>query len=472
MLLLVNWSFDRGFLQYVNKVEQAAHNNLISELAEIYGKDGDWESLRDNKRLWQELHISSFMKVPQVKERLGEIGVNVDEKRIETFRKKRERKALFERHRDRSGFSRHGRGPKPRSTLLDLDKRPIVGRAQSLTELKLLDIEVDGKTIGYLGIPPRKKLADTHDLHFSEQIGRSFILIALLAIVISVIVSLPLSRQLVKPVKSLTKATEKLTAGDYSTRIEVSSSDELGKLSNDFNTLARTLEQNEKTRQQWIADISHELRTPLAVLRGEVEALQDGVRQPTQERLNSLHNEVMNLNRLIEDLYELSMSDIGALSYRKQEVELSELIDSSVNMFHEEFEQKGVSLEFSRADVETLTVFADPDRLRQLFSNLLTNSLRYTDAGGKLEIVLGRDSGKAIIQFADSTPGVSTEDLPKLFERLYRVDNSRSRSTGGAGLGLSICKNIVEAHDGVIVAEKSTLGGLIIKIELPEAANL
>ena len=218
--------------------------------------------------------------------------------------------------------------------------------------------------------------------------------------------------------------------------------------------------------QQWIADISHELRTPLSVLRAEIEALQDGVRQMTPERLNSLHSEVMNLNRLVNDLYELSMSDIGALNYQKQLIDVSETLNKTLESHQDEFDSKNITVAFE-PDSKPRQINADPERLQQLFSNLLINTLRYTDAGGKLEIKLDRDKSRVLIIFEDSAPGVPDDDIPHLFERLYRVESSRNRETGGTGLGLAICKNIVEAHEGNIVAETSTLGGLKITIDLP-----
>lgn len=478
MLLFMSWSFDRGFLEYVNTVELEGHNNLVLELAELYREEGSWESLRNNKRRWRELHISSFLKVRFIRERLeqakredgDEFAIKPDKEYPTT--KQRMDFRTNEKHRVKRWMSdrarHHGRQVRTRAILLDKDKNYVVGRRQPLENAELHAIMLDEELVGYLAIPPRKKLSDIHDLRFSKNVGRSFSFIALLTIVISVLVALPLARQLVKPVKSLTEAVRRLAAGEYSTRIPVESNDELGQLSQDFNSLAKSLEQNEKARQQWIADISHELRTPLSVLRGEIEALQDGIRQPSSERLASLHSEVMNLNRLIEDLYELSMSDIGALSYQKQLIDLKQLLESTIKIFSEEFSEKGLSINFS-CDDEKVQVFADPDRLQQLFSNLLTNSLRYTDEDGQLQVLLKQTKDCVLIEFNDSEPGVGDDELLQLFERLYRVETSRSRATGGAGLGLSICKNIVDAHDGSIKAESSSLGGVLIKIQLPRA---
>jgi two-component system sensor histidine kinase BaeS len=231
--------------------------------------------------------------------------------------------------------------------------------------------------------------------------------------------------------------------------------------------MALTLEKNEQARRQWVADISHELRTPIAVLRGELEALLDGIRTITPETIQSLHAEAMRLNRLVDDLYQLSLSDIGALTYRKENLDLVEVLRDSIESYRTEFGRKGIIVTKDLPREREIMVFADRERLNQLFANVLENSLRYTDRGGELVIGLTFTEGHITIEFQDSTPGVPEEELDRLFERLYRVEGSRSRTSGGAGLGLAISKDIVEAHEGTISAHPSPLGGLLIRITFP-----
>jgi two-component system sensor histidine kinase BaeS len=185
--------------------------------------------------------------------------------------------------------------------------------------------------------------------------------------------------------------------------------------------------------------------------------------------VDNLHSEVINLDRLVNDLHELSMSDIGALSYHKQRINLISILGQHVSIYHESFEDKHIKLDTNWSEKKPIFVLADQDRIGQLFSNLLTNSLRYSEENGKLEINVKEIAGSVLIQFNDSAPSVADEDIIKLFDRLFRVDSSRSRVTGGTGLGLAICKNIIEAHLGEITAEKSPLGGLQINIKLPLA---
>jgi len=216
-----------------------------------------------------------------------------------------------------------------------------------------------------------------------------------------------------------------------------------------------------------IADISHELRTPIAILRGEIEAIIDGIRQADDKSMESLHQEVLQLNRLVDDLYELSLSDLGALNYRKTEVDVCEVIDSVIEHFEESFRQKHIQIKSNINKHKSILFNADPDRLHQLLSNLLKNSLSYTNPQGLLEIDIQESDSQFTINLKDSAPGVLTEDLPKLFDRLYRAESSRNRATGGAGLGMAIVKNIVEAHQGTVSALSSPLGGLWIKINFP-----
>jgi two-component system sensor histidine kinase BaeS len=453
MLVLMKWSFDRGFLQYVNTVEKEAQNILLETLVEEYRIQGNWDFLRDNHRRWSELVFSSFMTTPTVKGRMTREGMSTD---------LRPRSDVDQDKSPRRRFRYE-----PRTILLDKDRSVIAGYVRNINTFVQIPIKSGNDTVGYLGIFPVTGLYDMHDLRFTREQGRAFSMIALVVVVILTLITLPLSRHLVKPIKSITAATRELASGKYDVRIADDYNDELGLLTRDFNILAKTLEKNESARRQWIADISHELRTPLSILRGEIESIQDGIREPTPERMASLHSEVLNLSRLINDLYELSLSDIGALSYHKKSTNMVNVLESAIKSMEEDFAEAGIRLDKQLGPHNKIRIFADVERLRQLFTNLLTNSLRYTDCGGELHIVIKTGMNKVIIDFLDSAPGVSDVDLPRLFERLYRIDPSRNRQHGGAGLGLSICRNIVDAHEGVITARASPLGGLWISIELP-----
>jgi two-component system, OmpR family, sensor histidine kinase BaeS len=239
-------------------------------------------------------------------------------------------------------------------------------------------------------------------------------------------------------------------------------------LARDFNQLAYTLERNEQMRREFMADVSHELRTPLAVLRGELEAIEDGVRSLDQNAMKSLQGEVSMLSKLVDDLYELSLADVGALTYRKAPCRLNGLLEHSVAMFQERLNARRLRVELELPS-QPLELMADADRLQQLFSNLLENAVRYTDPGGLVRISAAVERDELRIEFMDSGPGVSASQLPRLFERFYRGESSRNRESGGAGLGLAICRSIALAHGGSLSADHSPLGGLWLTLRLPRS---
>ena len=231
--------------------------------------------------------------------------------------------------------------------------------------------------------------------------------------------------------------------------------------------MADTLKAYETMRQQWITDISHELRTPLAILKGEIEAVQDGVRKIRPETLDSLHSEVMRLSKLVADLHALSLADTQDLQATLSDVHPLDILNEMANHYRGRMEDRRIEMRLALPDAYGPVIRGNRDRLAQLFANLLENTLRYTDAPGRLIVSAGRNDAGLTIRFDDSAPGVPRDALERIFERLYRVDSSRNRRLGGSGLGLAICRQIVQAHGGAIRAEASPEGGLGIEIDLP-----
>lgn len=461
MYLIMQWSIGRGFLTYVNTIEKERVEKLALVLEQSYAPRGSWEFLTENPGTW-----FSLIEATLPREWADAEGNARRERRLA-----RQAQALKE-HGFPSLTTQQvpPRAPhrfESRVLLLDAAHRRLAGPPPDPNRMTLKKLTSDGQVVGYLGLLTRLRLTDTHQLMFVQQQQLALGLIAAVTLLVSAALSLPLANRLVRPIKQLAASLHRLASGEFETRVPVGPLDELGQLARDFNTLAFALEKNEQARRLWVADISHELRTPLSILRGEIEAIQDGVREAGPESMRSLHSEVMRLSRLVEDLYQLSLCDIGALSYRKGDYDLAEILGDCVAAFVQEFEQKGIALKAELPLPGQCPVFADDIRLQQLFDNLLDNSLKYTDQGGELSVRLECQGNRARITLADSAPGVTPEELKRLFDRLYRVENSRNRALGGAGLGLAICKSIVEAHEGTIDAFASPTGGIQISIELP-----
>jgi two-component system sensor histidine kinase BaeS len=456
MFLIMQWSIGRGFLAYVNTIEKDRFGKLAQTLEQTYTAKGGWEFLREDPSAW-------FWLVASTQPREGG-----DQERLDRMEKRLNRRAqVYANLSSMRPPPRLAHRFEGRVFLLDSGKVRIAGTPGVAEQAELKTIRSGGQIVGYLGMRPRQHLTDTHQLLFVKQQKLAMGLVAAVMLLVSAAISLPLANRLVLPIRRLAASIHRLASGEFDTRVAVGPEDELGELARDFNTLALSLEKTEQARRSWMADISHELRTPLSILRGEIEAIQDGVRQATPDTMRSLHVEVMHLTRLVDDLYQISLYDIGALTYRKTVIDLRALLTHAVDSFRSDFEQKQVALHAQLPSAGEFQVFADPSRLHQLFNNLLDNALKYTDPGGELSVRLERRAELAVIELADSAPGVPAEDLEKLFDRLYRVDSSRNRATGGAGLGLAICKNIVEAHEGSIRALPSPKGGIAICMELP-----
>lgn len=432
------YSTEKGFLGYMNEQEAQRVASLRPLLANAYKEHGNsWDFLRDQPRAWFLLLVPGSENDPDGPPARSEsdmIGVNL------------------------------------RVTLLDAQRRHVIGNPH--TEMaSYTPIVQNGLTVGWIALVPFQEVSTGAGMRFQQQQDKANLVIGGVVIVLAALVSWLLARMVLAPVKRIAASTHQLAAGDYTSRVHVKTHDELGVLAQDFNQLALTLERNEQLRRDFMADVSHELRTPLAVLRGEIEAIEDGVRPLSMALIPSLHSEVRTLGKLVDDLYELSLSDAGALAYRKHPVDAVQVLRSAFEPFVPRYEQKGLRIDDQIAPEMRATCDADPDRLRQLFTNLFSNTWRYTDSGGLLRLSAAATAGKLQLMFEDSAPGLPDAVLPQIFERFFRAEESRNRGTGGAGLGLAICRNIVEAHGGTIHAQSSPLGGLAIVVTLPLAAK-
>ncbi len=437
MGLATSWSFGRGFLGFINEQAMERMAQVVPRLATAYQREGNWDFLRNRPDRWFDVmrpdpdaaRATDDLRPPLASDLTG---------------------ALF------------------RIALLDKDKKRVTGYPAIGEDALVQPVVVNSETVGWLAVTPFQSVTEAGGERFQQYQLRTSLVMGVFSLLLAMLIAWWIARTLLEPVKRVAAATHRLASGDYSSRVAVASDDEVGQLSRDFNQLAYTLERNEKMRREFMADVSHELRTPLSVLRGELEAIEDGVRSLDQSSMKSLQGEVSMLSKLVDDLYELSLADVGALTYRKAPCLLNDLLENSLAMYRDRFtaRQLQIDLELPRQPVELL---ADASRLQQLFSNLLENAVRYTDVNGTLRISVGVDRDTVRIDFLDSGPGVSATQLPRLFERFYRGESSRNREQGGAGLGLAICRSIANAHDGSLVADHSPYGGLWLILRLPRS---
>jgi two-component system, OmpR family, sensor histidine kinase BaeS len=287
---------------------------------------------------------------------------------------------------------------------------------------------------------------------------------------LALLLALLFSIQLNRPVQALTEAAARLASGDLSQRVPERGSGELRTLGTAFNHMAASLQRAEQNRTAMTADIAHELRTPIAIQRAHLEALQDGLYPLTGENLQPVLDQTELLTRLVEDLRTLALADAGELSLNVAPVSLPELARRVVERFRPQAESSGVRLLLERgADLAALDVLADAARVEQILNNLLSNALRHTPPGGEVRVLVARDDGWAVARVADTGPGIPAEDLPRLFERFYRTDRSRSREAGGTGLGLAIARQLAGANGGDLTAANQPEGGACFSLRLPLA---
>ena len=487
LVTVVQWSLDKGMVDYVNTRELITLQPMVEELAEQYQYEGSWYFLQDDHRLFKRMlrhHLagSDFSLPPPPEHRPGFRPKRHDDFRRPEKRKPRPRREHradqynAERRPKRPPEIRPDNGKEPNGpprpkvsyAVLDANKMFIVGDYPQELDYSYQEIMVNERLVGYLAVSKRTRLTQGFELDFVQQQVHYLWYLALAVLAFVLLISFPLARHFLSPIRTLAKGMHKLTQGEYQQSLPLTRKDEFGELNRDFNELAQTLATNEEARKRWLANISHELRTPIAILRGELEAILDGVRKLDKTNIESAHQEVRHLQRLVEDLHQLTSADIGGMSYRKKEIDITQLLHEQSNKFSHYL--AGIEGHFdTQLPDQELTIFADKVRIAQLLENIVTNSVKYAGHGCRVKMTLAHmpSTKSVILTIEDNGPGVEDKHYQHLFEHLYRADDSRSRETGGTGLGLSICAHIVEAHQGSIEAKPSTLGGLAVIISLP-----
>jgi len=325
-----------------------------------------------------------------------------------------------------------------------------------------------GMRVGTIYVDPLGRGVDPRKEAFLASVNRALLLAAMAAGLVAAVLAIGLSHHILGPIEALTAAARRMEKGDLSQRVEVKSGDEIGELSRAFNAMAESLARLEELRRNMVTDVAHELRTPLSNIRGYLEALRDGMVKPSRELLDSLYEEVMLLNRLVDDLQELALAEARQLRLERRPVALASIVDNAVEAARPRATAKGIKLQVHLPEDLPL-VDVDPQRIGQALGNLLSNALTHTPSGGEVVIAAQARGTEVEVSVSDTGEGIPPEHLPYIFERFYRVDKSRSRATGGTGLGLAITKQLVEAHGGRIEVESEVGRGTRFTFTLPRA---
>ncbi|MDO8687186.1 MAG: ATP-binding protein [Dehalococcoidales bacterium] len=329
-----------------------------------------------------------------------------------------------------------------------------------------------GGMITMMGGQPVPAGTNTAEADFLSRVNRSLWITGLVAAAIALLAGLFLTRQVTSPVRALTRGAREISRGNLAYRVKTESRDELGELVQTFNTMAANLAASEQSRRRMTADIAHELRTPLTIVEGTVDGMLDGVFAPDREHLSTIKEQTALLTRLIGDLRDLSLAEAGQLKLELLPDDIVRLLRDKVEQIKATAQEKGILLKFEAED-NLPPVEIDHMRVGQVIANLLTNAIHHTPPGGSITVSVKAATPSAdnqsgiLISVADTGEGIAAEHLPHIFERFYRVSDSRSRSEGGTGLGLAIVKHLVLAHNGRVWAESEPGKGSLFNVFLP-----
>jgi two-component system sensor histidine kinase BaeS len=299
-----------------------------------------------------------------------------------------------------------------------------------------------------------------------QRLNRMHLLAGLISALIALAIALYLAFTLSRPLREIKAGAEAMGSGNLDVRVREAGDEEVRSVAHALNELAATLQHEEEVRKENVADLAHELRTPLMGLLARIEAAQDGVLDDEAANLAAMHDEALRLNRLYDDLSTLAEAERPGMLLTLHPIDLAAVAAAQVQAIAARFQDKGIEL---REELRAATVAGDHDRLNQVVANLLANALRYTDAGGTVSVVVRPDGRDAVLEVSDTGIGIPADDVPKVFTRFWRGEHSRSRATGGAGIGLSIVQELVRAHGGRVEVESAAGEGSTFRVRIPSA---
>lgn len=473
MASVMSWNLNRGFAGYLESRDLEMMDAYAGLISQQLNEKGGGEALKSGQLTLRSLHRDMIAQ--------GVIADRGPDFRAERGPSDREGKPLSADQSIGNPPPPQGYGPPsflaPRLLLFNADGAQIYGPPPPLSlptgepDMLQRKIIVDGETVGMVKmIPPGPAPSGVNAKFLRDQ----YVNAAFLVVVLMIFAGLSawvFARAGIQRMATLENATTQIASGNFNVRTGVEGFDEIASMGHNINQMAESLARADQARRGWLAEIGHELRTPLTVLSGELEALQDGIRQLDQAAVRSLKEETERLGALIEDLHFMAVSDLTDAPSSFSVYDAITLFSLVTERFQPVLAKSGLSLEIDRGSETSLRVVWDGKRIEQLIGNLLTNAQRYTDAPGTVRIGISSAKSFIIITIEDSPPGVPETALRRLFEPLFRVDEARDRASGGSGLGLAVCKAIADAHGGKISAKKSDMGGLLVEIKLPMEAQ-
>ncbi len=326
-------------------------------------------------------------------------------------------------------------------------------------------VRVNGAVVGTAIVRLPEPGLLPQDVTFRSSVNRLLLVGGILAGLVALALGVVLARRATAPARELTRAARAVAAGERSERVAFEATDEFGEMARAFNSMADTIGEEDRLRRAFAADVAHELRTPLAILRSQIEGLQDGVVEPAPPAFESLHEETLRLSRLVADLEALASADAAWFSLERRPVELRRILDDTVREFAGPVDAAGVKL---LADFSDVIVLADPTRVRQIVGNLLSNALKFTPRGGVVAVSLSAEGSDGVIGVSDTGPGIPADELPHVFDRFFRGRGSRA---GGSGIGLTVARELTRAHGGDIEVASKPGAGATFTVRLPRPSS-
>lgn len=435
--VIANLSLESLFRTYVKVNQEEKNRNIVSLISQQYREGTGWE-----QKVIQDIGINALENgmIISVADRSGSVIWDATQYN----------NGMCEQMMTNMTHNMSSRYPNWKGELTTADYPVMSG-----------DAKVGSVDIGYYG----PFYFNEVDLAFINAVNTVSAGVGLVSLILALIFGYIMSKSISTPVSRVINTAEMIAKGYYDDRSnEISEIKEISQLTVAINNLAESLEKQEKLRKRLTADVAHELRTPLATLQGHIEAMLDGIWEPDAKRLKSVHEEITRLSRLVGDMEKLTKYESENLLLNKSEFDVLELIKSILSNFEKECRDKGLEIEL---EGEPAKVFADRDKISQVIINLMSNAVKFTGKDGSIRFSVASDKDNAIISVTDTGTGIAPEDQPHIFERFYRADSSRSRLTGGAGIGLTIVKSIVHAHRGSISLESEPGKGTKFTVSLP-----